>query len=120
MKNKQTFLAIIIGEVVAFVIFSFTNIPCFFKLTIHIPCPGCGLTRALKEILKLHFIEAFNYNILSIPIFILLIIINITMIIDIIKNTKITNKTISNIVKHPIILIVLLVLSEVVNLYNGR
>lgn len=29
---------------------------------LHVPCPGCGVTRAYKAALALHFKEAFRYH----------------------------------------------------------
>ena len=50
-----------------------TNIySCPFKEIFHIPCPGCGLTRAFKSIIQLNIIESLKY-IWCIPILIFLI-----------------------------------------------
>ena len=35
---------------------------CKFKEVIGVPCPGCGITRALLCLLQLDFVGAFNYN----------------------------------------------------------
>lgn len=101
-------------------ILKYTNfsVPCIFKHFLHIPCPGCGLTRAFREILKLNFIKAFSYNYLSIIILIVLIILNIAMVIDIIKDKNITNKIINKITKYSYIIIILLIISEIINLYS--
>lgn len=45
---------------------------CPVKYFLHIPCPGCGLTRGFVSILHFHFIDAFYDNALSIPIFLIL------------------------------------------------
>ena len=37
-------------------------IPCLWKTLFHFHCPGCGLTTAFIEILKLNFVNAFNAN----------------------------------------------------------
>jgi len=37
-------------------------IPCLWKTLFHFHCPGCGLTSAFIEILKLNFTKAFNTN----------------------------------------------------------
>jgi hypothetical protein len=38
------------------------TIPCFFSYVFDLHCPGCGLTRAFIEILRLNFKEAWSYN----------------------------------------------------------
>lgn len=43
---------------------------CILYNVFHVRCMGCGMTRAFISILQLDFIAAFNYNILSIPLFI--------------------------------------------------
>lgn len=35
---------------------------CVFKELIGIPCPGCGITRALLSLILLDFKSAFEYN----------------------------------------------------------
>lgn len=37
--------------------------PCRFHALTGLLCPGCGNTRAAKEMLSLHFAAAFRYNI---------------------------------------------------------
>lgn len=39
-------------------------IPCYFLQYTGFYCPGCGNTRALHELLHLHFLEAFDHNLL--------------------------------------------------------
>lgn len=54
-----TIIAIIFGEYV-----------CPFYYLFNIPCPGCGMTRACKSLLRLDFGRALDYNYLfPIPIF---------------------------------------------------
>ena len=46
-------------------LFDLSNIEfykCPFKYSTGIPCPGCGITRALLQLLRLNFREAWNYN----------------------------------------------------------
>jgi hypothetical protein len=44
------------------------SIPCVFKWVTGIPCPGCGLTRAIAMALRFNFIEAALTNILFLPL----------------------------------------------------
>ena len=36
--------------------------PCLFKELFHLYCPGCGGTRAVKELLHFHIIKSFLYH----------------------------------------------------------
>ena len=40
-------------------------IPCIFRSVTHIPCPGCGMTRACLALTQGHFTEAWHYHPLS-------------------------------------------------------
>lgn len=36
---------------------------CIFKIIFHKDCPGCGLTRAFYNMMKLNFNKAINFNV---------------------------------------------------------
>lgn len=100
--------------------FDIVSIPCFFKVIFKIPCPGCGMTRAFKSILEFDFIQAFKFNILSIPLFVFFIFIFIAIIYDIIKDGKmLENKIIKLLDKYWILAIILVVASLIVNIIRG-
>ena len=40
----------------------FLDIPCIFKKFLHIPCPGCGMTRAYIRLMHLDIKGAFSYH----------------------------------------------------------
>ena len=61
---------------------------CFIYNLFHIPCPGCGATRASIELLKGNVVEAIKYNPLPLVITIILIIILLWNIIDYIRKKK--------------------------------
>lgn len=61
-------------------------VTCLFWKVTGIYCPTCGMTRAFYSILNFHFIEAFRYNILSIPFFIFIIISILVLIYEILTN----------------------------------
>ncbi len=48
----------------------FLKIPCVFLTLTSIPCPGCGMTRALISAITLDFSRAFSYHMMfwSVPI----------------------------------------------------
>lgn len=112
---------IIGGEVIACALLKFGNasLPCLFKLAFHVPCPGCGMTRAFREITDLHMINAFRYNILSLPLLVFLLAISLAMIVDLIKNTDHTGRIITGLANHPAPVFLLLAISEVVNIYKA-
>ena len=94
------------------------GLPCFFKSTIHIPCPGCGLTRAIREIFQFHFGKALYYNYLSIPIVHFLILLNYFMLFDIIEDQNRAKIFLKRVFSHPSILFLLLLVSWGLNLYH--
>lgn len=51
-------------------IFYYFKIQCFFLTLFHIPCPGCGMSRALLAALRLDFRSAFDYHLMfwSVPL----------------------------------------------------
>lgn len=54
-------------------IFAKNKIHCIFRTFLGIPCPGCGMTRAIKCLLKFNFSVAAKYNfmVFSIPLLLL-------------------------------------------------
>jgi hypothetical protein len=119
--SKEKYIIIFLGEGIACWFINTTKlaIPCLFKLTIHISCPGCGMTRAFRQIFNLNFLEAFNYNILAIPLFIILILLNILLLIDAFKNSNKARIMIKRIISHPIFIFIFILLSEIFNIYRG-
>ena len=96
------------------------NVECLFKKMFHISCPGCGLTRSFRSILSLDFINAFKYNFLGIPLFILCIIYTILLIKDIITGKDATNGWIIKIFsKYYILIICLFIISMIINNIRG-
>ena len=57
-------LSLVIFVFIYLVVSSFLElyIPCVFNEITGLYCPGCGLTRMLKSMLKLDFYQAFRYN----------------------------------------------------------
>lgn len=56
------------------------TIPCSFKRILGIPCPGCGYTRALHQVMEQNWPESFLYNPLwPFIVFFLLLIISVSL-----------------------------------------
>ena len=120
MKNRISKVIIISIFMILFYLFINHNLfECIFQKYLGIACPGCGLTRALRYLVKFDLINAFRMNILSIPLFILIMIVLVMLIIDIIKNKKNTERFIVNFwSKCKYLVIILLIISMIVNNLN--
>ena len=117
-KNRIINIFILVIVIILFVILFILKkeIPCMFKSIFGISCPGCGMTRAINEIIHLRFINAFKFNILSIPLVIIGSFSFFVIIYDIIKNSdtfiQFINKAFA---KSWYIFIILIVFSMVIN-----
>ena len=120
---KRLVNVVLIVFVISLVILLTSGIICYecpFKHLFHISCPGCGLTRAFRALIYFDFYTAFKYNILSIPLFFIGIVICIYMIIDIFKNSNKTIMYIFNFLKKRyVIVLFLVILSMIINNIRG-
>lgn len=69
MKRKLISLALIFLIAVLMYVL---GVSCLFKAAFHIPCPGCGITRAYLSLLRLDIRSAFRFNFMfwSVPLLI--------------------------------------------------
>lgn len=115
IKNNKILELILLGAVS--ILFFIINIRiCPFYYLFKIPCPGCGLTRGLINIMKLDFITAMQYNILSIPLVILILIFVVLKIIK--KEVYLTNIIKNNKKIIIVITIIITIVSFVININN--
>ena len=117
-KNRIINIFILVIVTILFVMLFILKkeIPCMFKSIFGISCPGCGMTRAINEIIHLRFINAFKFNILSIPLVIIGSFSFFVIIYDIIKNSDIFIQFINKaFTKFWYIFIILIVFSMVIN-----
>jgi hypothetical protein len=49
------------------------SLPCFYKQVFHMDCPGCGIQRALVELLRGHLKQSFIIYPALIPIILMLV-----------------------------------------------
>lgn len=63
-KLVRTYVMICIGGILYYIWYRITNIgiPCMFYTITGFKCPGCGITRMITELSRLHFRDAFGYN----------------------------------------------------------
>jgi len=112
--------SIVGGYLVFFLLLKFTNYKffCFFKTITGIPCPGCGMGKAAREIFKGNFIASIYHNILSIPFTIAVVISIVWLAVDLIRRKETFFPFINSKIKLPykILLFVLLFVSWGVNL----
>ena len=65
MKKKDYIILIIIVTVMAIlVLMERIAIPCIFNKVTGLYCPGCGITRAIRSLLKGNVAESFHNNLL--------------------------------------------------------
>lgn len=117
MKKFLSILTLIlIGGLLYLVATDMFNLPCLFKIITLISCPACGLTRAFKCLLGGQVLNACYYNILIIPISLLICLIVIGLIYYIITGkSKIFEMLKKNIIKYYGLIIVMLLISWIYN-----
>lgn len=109
-------LAILIQGIILYLYLKLNIIfPCLFLKYLHIKCPTCGMTRAFLEIFNLNLGKALTYNLLSIPLFILILVSDILLIIDIILDKKYLNNLYNKIFSYYQIIIVILIINMLIN-----
>lgn len=121
MKRIVNILILFSGILFIYIVVSgLIPFECLFKKLFDIRCPGCGLTRSFRAIINLNFGLAIKYNILGIPLFIIIFGLSIGLSIDIILNTNETLKYINNFFKkNYIIIIFILIITGIINNING-
>jgi hypothetical protein len=67
---------------------STTGQVCIFKYTTNLPCPSCGTTRSVLEILEGNFLRAFYINPLGFVLFLGLLILPIWVTKDVLQKKR--------------------------------
>lgn len=86
MKNRIKNICILAILTLFLLVIELVPVTCIFNQVTGIYCPACGMTRAFYSILNFNFIDAFCYNILSIPLFIFIISSLIILIYEVLLN----------------------------------
>lgn len=102
-----------------FIFYKYNIRICLFYKIFHIPCSGCGGSRAIILLLKGNVLESLKYNILPLIILIIMAIIIFWKIIDYLTNKKTFQKFVNN-YKEILILgsIILTIISWIKNINN--
>lgn len=121
MKRFENILILLFGMLFVLIAISGTiKLNCIFKKLFNISCPGCGLTRSFRALLRLDIISSFKYNIFGPILFIIIIIGIIFLIKDIIMNEdKTIRYTYKIIGKYYFIVIICLLISMIINNIRG-
>ena len=75
MNNRIKNILILTILLIFLLMIKLLPVACLFWQATGIYCPACGMTRAFHSVMSFNLIEAFQYNILSIPLFLFTIII---------------------------------------------
>ncbi len=92
VRKKRTLHSLSVGFAFFTILFTLSKIfsvsLCPIKNIFNISCFGCGMTRAFIAILCLNFKTAFEYNVMSIPLFIAITVYAIFALADILLNKE--------------------------------
>ena len=59
LKNKLIITAVYVAVLI---IFWALKIPCIYRHFLSVPCPGCGMSRAVFALFRLDLASAFSYH----------------------------------------------------------
>lgn len=92
---------------------------CLIYNVFHVPCVGCGLTRAIICLLQGNFMKSIQYNLLAIPICLIYSLMTVWYIIDAVKEENSLQEFLNkNKKKIIVICIILFLVSTIKNLTN--
>ena len=118
-KSKQIVLAFLILIIFGLLAVFVFDINCIFKSLFGIPCPGCGLTRAFKEVFHGNLLKAEEYNLLSIPILLFLLLCLALIIFDLFKKTNRTEVLLQKLSKYYKLIIIIVIINWIINIMRG-
>ena len=62
VSHAKTKSLAFLGAAALYAVFFFGNLPCIFRSTTGVPCPGCGMTRAVFSLITLDIPSAAFYH----------------------------------------------------------
>lgn len=62
IKEWKTKLLLTAGYFLVLAIWRWVDLPCIWQYVLHIPCPGCGMTRAILAALHFDLAAAFRHH----------------------------------------------------------
>lgn len=96
---------------------------CPFKWIFHIPCAFCGTTRCVQALCHANWSDVWHYNLLGIPIFILLFILPPRLLYDAVKRQPTTyllmTRWYQRLKSYALLWIILLVINWLWNICKG-
>lgn len=95
---------------------------CVWKNIFGIACPGCGLSRGVSAIMRGHFQQALQYNYLSYPLFVMLLIAFFCILYDLVTGKNFFYDWIHKIHWHWsmfFIVLVIVLINWMLNIYRG-
>lgn len=108
MAGKGLYKVIIFIAVSGIILLVFYHCP--FLFFFGIPCPGCGMTRALMAAARLDFKAAFYYH----PLFFVVIIAAVYMLLKLTGRISISKKAENNLIKGICILFIIVYIIRVI------
>lgn len=104
-------MILVTGSLILYLFLSFDFWACPIKLLLNLNCPACGMTRAFRSLLHLNIIESFKYNLLGLPLFIIIGYFLVILLYSIFKNSNLFLEKVNYLLAryYKIIIIVLLV-----------
>ena len=120
LQNKKIIDILAISGVLVLLIAFFFNYKCIFKTIFNIPCISCGLTRGFIYILKFDLINATKMNILSIPLFIIVLLFYILYFIWVILKKEYIFKFYNYFISYYKLFIIVLLLSWIINILEVK
>ena len=123
-KKRHTLHSLGVGFVFFVILFILTKIfsvsLCPIKNFFGVSCFGCGMTRGFISILNIDFKTAFEYNVLSIPLFISIVLYFICSLIDVIFDKNyiyVIEKQLSKKYMYLVYIIILIAATILNNIY---